>query len=182
MTGTAEDQNFGSIIGSVPDVDADGDDELLVMDPSVGDMYFFLGGQDLEIGEFSPSDADAVIDGVGATPTSIVNIGDWTADGRDDVGIAYGGSATGASGGTVVILESASWTGTVRLSDIATGTLKGSDYNQNFGRGIAKTPYDLDVMRWTLWLVTLVMMKMKMALKALFYSIPISKRTRASSS
>lgn len=144
MTGTAEDQNFGSIIGAVPDVDGDGDDELLVMDPSVGDMYFFLGGQDLEVGGLSPSDADAVIDGVGATPTSIVNVGDWTADGREDVGIAYGGSSTGASGGTVVILESASWTGTVRMSDIASGTLKGSDYNQNFGRGIAKMPYDLD--------------------------------------
>jgi hypothetical protein len=144
MTGTSEDHNLGSMIGAVPDVDGDGDDELLIMDPSIGDMYFFLGGNALEIGGLTAADADAIIEGVGADPSAIVNVGDWTADGRDDVGIAYGSSAVAASGGSVVILESDSWTGNHRLDSLSTGSLEGTDYNAYFGAGIAKTPGDLN--------------------------------------
>ena len=79
------------------------------MDPSVGDMYFFLGGQALEIGEFSPS-TDAVLDGVGRHH-SIVNIGDWTVDGREDVGCMVGPQREPRAWWSL----HASWTGTVRL-------------------------------------------------------------------
>ena len=144
MTGTTEKQKMASAIGVVPDVDGDGDDELLVLDSSIGDMYFFLGGQDLEFGEFDPADADALIEGVGTPPTSIVNVGDWTADGRDDVALAYGSSSMGGSGGGVVILESNAWSGTYRLDDVSAGSLKGGDYNAYFGAGISKTAADLD--------------------------------------
>jgi hypothetical protein len=107
-------------------------------------MYFFLGGTRLEIGGLTPADADAIIEGVGSPPTSIVNIGDWTADGIDDIAFAYASTASAGSGGSVTILESAAWTGTTHLRDLSAGSIDGGDYNSYFGAGIAKTPADLD--------------------------------------
>lgn len=144
MTGTTEKQNLGSMIGAVPDVDGDGDDELLVMDSSIGDMYFFLGGTRLEVGNLEPGDADAIIEGVGTPPTSIVNVGDWTGDGIDDIAFANGSAALSGAGGSVVIVESSLWTGSHKLNDISAGSLEGGDYNAYFGKGISKTPADLD--------------------------------------
>jgi len=145
MAGSAKSQLLGGIVGAVPDVDGDGDDEIIIHDGAAGDFYFILGGRDLEIGSIDASDVDAVIDGAGSNPpTSIVDIGDWTGDGRNDFALAYSALGAGGASGEVTIIESKSWTGTVVKRDIAAAGIEGTKYNGQFGRGIAKTPGDLD--------------------------------------
>ena len=144
VSGTSNGHNLAAAIGAVPDVDGDGDDELLVMDGMNADMYFFLGGVDLKYGNLDVSDADAIIEGVGSAPTTIASVGDWTGDGRDDVAFGYGGQVTSSSGGQLVMLESKAWSGVNDMDDLMTGSLEGSDYNAYFGRGLLKSPKDLD--------------------------------------
>ena len=128
---------IGATVGVLPDVDGDGDNELIFSDDDDGVLYYFPGSEDLEGGYVDLDDADAVMD-YGETTTAVVNIGDWDGDDVEDFALARG------EDGYVMFFYSEEWSGEVDLEDEMDGAIENGGGGQYFGLGIAQTQMDLD--------------------------------------
>jgi hypothetical protein len=143
-TGTGANDFMGAGIGFMPDVDGDGADEVLVLRGSTSKLYLLMGGEDLH-SSFRDLDreADAIFTGV-ADFSGVINAGDWTGDGVDDVALTFGGEGAGAKGGGLFLFESREWSGTQSADLSVYGSIVGGDFNANFGKGAPITSADLD--------------------------------------
>jgi hypothetical protein len=133
------------------DRDGDGDEELWVYNPGLGELYLLPGGNDMTAGRIE-AETEAIVTYTFGTndpePITLRKMGDWTGDGGDEMAL---GLTTGTSGsGEVWIFSSEDDDGEYDAEDAAWATVVGQNdtdegwYQSTLGTSIADIPNDLN--------------------------------------
>jgi hypothetical protein len=136
---------WGNMVGPVPDVDGDGDDELAVMHGDSGLLYLVEGSDDLRAGvvDFAAASFATVDYGSsGKDANLLARGGDWTRDGIDEIVVSFG--EDGSGGGGFVMLDPTSLSGLVDGERDIVGSLVGGAVSENFGVDLVSADLDND--------------------------------------
>jgi hypothetical protein len=129
FTGSAHKQYLGQSVGVVPAADGEASG-LVVADADAGMLYYFQGSSELMLGGLDlTDDADAVLE-ISNDFNAFIDIGDWTGDGRHDVG------ALSADGNVAVLLDPSAWMGAmgdVEANGSVLASIEGGDGYSDFG-------------------------------------------------
>ncbi|MFK7931190.1 MAG: MopE-related protein [Myxococcota bacterium] len=142
--GSTKNAEFGGAVTAMPDIDGDGDDELLVHDDDRSRLYLIEGSPDAKFGfDDVEESAIAVFTGVSQF-TGVTNAGDWDGDGVDDLAIGFGQDGTAGKGGSLYMITSSEWAGERTFATAAYGSIIGDVNNVRFGLGAPIVSADLD--------------------------------------
>jgi hypothetical protein len=146
LSGETVDQRLGYSADVIEDVDGDGADEFLVYSEEDSKAYFFLGGSYLHDGTLDLiGQSQAVLDlsAYAGTLTRVVNAGDWSGDGVDDIALGMGKDA-GSEKGRVIVLERFAWEGTFDPAEEAVVMFTGGSDFGELGAGLSAYNADLN--------------------------------------
>lgn len=143
-SGGASGDLFGGSVAVMPDIDADGDDEMLIHDDGRSRLYLVEGGTDVRFG-YDDIEEAAIATFTGVSQfSSAVDAGDWDGDGVGDIALGFGDDSGGGKGGSLYMIASNEWAGEVAFEANSYGSIIGDTWNVSFGLGAPLLTGDLD--------------------------------------